>query len=195
MRDGTLTKERIERAALKLFVQNGVAETSIKEIAKEAKVSQGAMYNHYHSKEELAWELFAGGFSEIGLELRRLAKTQSTLQMKLRAMISYVFERFDKDWLSVSYVFMARHLHLRRVTPRMGNPYLAFRAVIANAMGHGEIPRRDPELAASLVVGAIIQVIDTKIFGRLKGNLSDRALITADSCTNLLLAPEENSGS
>jgi AcrR family transcriptional regulator len=83
MRDGSTTKHRIERAALKLFVQQGIPETSIKEIAREAGVSQGAMYNHYRSKEDLAWELFARGFSDIGLELRRLARSEVSMRSKL----------------------------------------------------------------------------------------------------------------
>ncbi|MBL8662459.1 MAG: helix-turn-helix transcriptional regulator, partial [Candidatus Odyssella sp.] len=59
MRDGSETKERIENAALTLFVKRGIAETSIRQIAKTAKVSLGAMYNHYKSKDELAEVLFA----------------------------------------------------------------------------------------------------------------------------------------
>ncbi|MCZ6587848.1 MAG: TetR family transcriptional regulator, partial [Alphaproteobacteria bacterium] len=42
MRARKNTKELIEQAALKLFVGQGVAETSIKDIAREAGVSQGA---------------------------------------------------------------------------------------------------------------------------------------------------------
>lgn len=188
MRDGTRTRERIERAALKLFVEQGIAETSIRDIAREAGISQGAMYNHFESKEQLAWSLFAEHFSEFGQELHRLAQAHDTLEAKFRAMIAYVFERFDEDWLLVSYVFLARHLHLRRVTRKLGNPYIAFRAVIATAIRRGEIPRKDTDLAASLVVGAIIQVIDTKILGHIRGNLSASADITAAACTRLLQA-------
>ena len=69
MRDGAATKKKIERAALSLFVRQGVAQTSIKEIALEANVSQGAMYTYYKSKDDLAWELFARDFSDIGHSL------------------------------------------------------------------------------------------------------------------------------
>ena len=188
MRDGTRTKERVERAALKLFVEQGVAETSIRDIAREAGISQGAMYNHFESKEQLAWSLFAEHFSEMGQELHRLAQAQDTLEAKFRAMIAYVFERFDQDWLLVSYVFLARHLHLRRVTRKLGNPYIAFRTVIATAIRRGEIPRMHTDLAASLVVGAIIQVIDTKILGHIKGDLAASADLTAAACARLLEA-------
>ncbi|MEE9208885.1 MAG: TetR family transcriptional regulator, partial [Kiloniellales bacterium] len=59
MRNGTDTRERIERAALKLFATKGVAATSIRDIAKAAGVSLGAMYNHYPSKDDLGWLLFS----------------------------------------------------------------------------------------------------------------------------------------
>ena len=72
------TKELIEQAALKLFVGQGVAETSIKDIAREAGVSQGAMYNHYASKDELAWLLFSDNFTEIGADLRQIISRPST---------------------------------------------------------------------------------------------------------------------
>ena len=186
MRDGSLTKERIERAALKLFVEKGVAETSIRDIAREAGVSQGAMYNHFESKDELAWSLFAVHFSEMGQELWRRGQTQDNLPAKFRSMIAYVFERFDHDRLLVSYVFVARHLHLKRVTRKLGNPYIAFRTVITSAIRRGEIPRQDADLAASLVVGAVIQVIDTKMLGVIKGDLSTAADATAAACARLL---------
>jgi AcrR family transcriptional regulator len=182
----TATKELIERAALRLFVQQGIAETSIKEVARAAKVSQGAMYNHYVSKDELAWQLFATNFSEIGQALRQRAGEHDTLEAQFRAMIRYVFERFEQDWLLVTYVFFARHHHLRRVDRRMGNPYLAFRSVISRATKRGEIPTQDLDLATSLVTGAIIQVIDTRILGRIASDLPRKADAIAASCVRLL---------
>jgi len=185
---GPDTKERIERTALRLFVQQGVAETSIKEIATEAGVSQGAMYNHYSSKDELAWALFATNFSEIGAQFRQLAYQYDSLQDRLRAMIRYCFQLFDEDWLLVTYVFLARHSFLRKVTPEMGNPYMVLRTVIADAMRSGEIPRNDPEVATSLVLGAIIQVIDTRILGRIAGNLSKLSDQVTNASLQLLTA-------
>jgi AcrR family transcriptional regulator len=188
MARGADTKERIERSALRLFVEHGVPETSIREIARAAGVSQGAMYNHYVSKEELAWELFSRNFSEIGLELRRLSAERQGIATKLRAMIHHVFRRFDEDWVLVSYVFFARHIHMSRVTRKLANPYLVFRLVVAEAMKKGEIPKQDVELATSMVTGAVIQTIDTKILRRLEGSLEQRAQAVAEGCLRLLRA-------
>ncbi len=186
MRDGSQTRERIERAALRLFVQGGVAETSIRDIAVEAGVSQGAMYNHYRSKDELAWHLFADNFSEIGSELRRIGRSETPLRDRLRAMIGHVFELFDRDWEAVSYVFLARHMHLKQVTRQLGNPYIAFRTIIAQEMRQGRNPHRDVDVAASMVTGAIIQVIDTRILDYIKGPLVDHTDQVTDACVAIL---------
>lgn len=195
MRDGTITKERIRSAALRLFVEQGIAETTIRDIAKAARVSQGAMYNHYRSKEDLAWELFSESFSAIGWELRRIQHEHASLEDKLAAMIRYVFELFDRNWLLVSFVFFARHEQLRKAAHReqlrkatgeLGNPYVVFRSVVAEAMLRGEIPKRDPDLAAAMVTGAVIQVVDNKIFGRIKQSLSELSVAVAAGCLRLL---------
>lgn len=183
----TDTRERIERSALRLFVEQGIAETSIREIARDAGVSQGAMYNHFVSKEELAWELFSENFSQIGHELRKVAAEREGIGAKLLGMITHVFDRFDQDWVLVRYVFFARHMHLNRVNRRLGNPYMVFRTAIAEAVRNGEIPRQDVELSTSMVTGAIIQTIDTKIFSdRLDGPLMLRSEAVAGGCLRML---------
>ena len=52
------TKGRIEAEALRLFVDKGVAETSIRDIALAVGFSDGALYRHYASKDELVWWMF-----------------------------------------------------------------------------------------------------------------------------------------
>lgn len=183
----TETRRRIERSALKHFVQQGIAETSIRDIADTAGISLGAMYNHFPSKEELAWQLFINGWNEIGRELRLRASGESSLAAKLRSMIGYVFRRFDEDWLQVTYIFSSRHQHLQRVPPSRGNPYTMFRMVIAEAMRRKEIPNGDLELKTALVIGAVIQAIDSRILMRLKGPLANSAIPAADLCTRMLL--------
>jgi AcrR family transcriptional regulator len=186
MRHGPQTKERIERAALRLFVEQGVAGTSIREIASAAGVSQGAMYNHYVSKEELAFSLFAQIWADMGTQLRQCAHIENSLEGKFRAMIRLVFERFDKDWVLVTYVFVERHRHMSRLAAKLPNPYLIFRTVIVDAIQRGEIPRQNPDLANAMVSGAVIQVIDTKIYGRIKQRLSGLAEPVAKACAAML---------
>ena len=183
---GEDTKGRIEKAAIRVFVRKGVAGASMRDIAREAGVSLGAIYNHFPSKEELAWTLFSQGWGEMGTELRERAKMAKTLVQQLRAMVRYVFESFDQDWELVTYVYLSRHEHLRHVTGDIPNPHLVFRVTIVEAMARGEIPRREPDLATAMVMGAIVQVIDVKILGRVRGKLSSQVDAVAGACARLL---------
>ncbi len=180
------TRMRIERAALKHFVEQGIAETSIREIAETAGISLGAMYNHFESKEELAWQLFINGWNEIGQELRRRANAEAKLPGKMRAMIEYVFLRYDEDWILTTYIFASRHHHLKRVAPSRGNPYTIFRLVIGEAMRAGEIPPGDLDLKTALIAGGIIQTIDSRVLARLKGPLAQSAPAAAELCVRML---------
>ena len=183
------TRRRIERAALKWFVKLGIGGASIRQISTEAGVSQGAMYNHFTEKEgkkQLARELFISGWDEIGDGMRRAARKHKTLRDKMRAMIEFVYRRYDEDPDLVTYVFRSRHEYLGQLPATRGNPYTVFRMVIADAIRRGEIPPGDLELKTSLIVGAIVQPVDSKILLRLKGPLSDSASLTADCCTRLL---------
>lgn len=47
------SKQHILDAALLLFAQNGFHHTSISEIAKEASISKGLLYNYFESKDDL----------------------------------------------------------------------------------------------------------------------------------------------
>ena len=52
-------------SALHLFAQNGYHGTSISEIAKDAKISKGLLYNYFESKEELLKEIVLHGFKDL----------------------------------------------------------------------------------------------------------------------------------
>ena len=54
------TKLRIYHAALKLIKQQGYADTSIRQITREAHVSLGTFYVHYTSKQDIIRENYYG---------------------------------------------------------------------------------------------------------------------------------------
>lgn len=191
---GQDTKERIERAAIRMFVRNGVDGASIRDIAIEASVSQGALYTHYPSKEDLAWNLFRQSWHEMGRNLRERARGATGLLEQLTAMVRYVFVSFEEDWELVTYTYLSRHQHLRRVTGAVTNPYLVFRLVIVEAMTRGEIPHQDADLATAMVMGTIVQVMDMKILGRVKPALSENVDNVAAACARLLGAHVPETG-
>ena len=51
------TKENIVAAAIKLFLREGVSQTTLEKIAAEAGYTRGAVYHHFENKAELLKEL------------------------------------------------------------------------------------------------------------------------------------------
>ncbi len=180
------TRSRIERAALELFVEKGDKAT-VRDVSNKTGLSMGAMYVHFKGgMKEIARSLFDELWSEFARDLRTRAHYGKTLPDKLRSMIGYVFRRFDEDRVPVTYVFFSRHAYLKTVAATRHNPYVVFRLVIAEAVRRGEIPRTDPELATTLVIGSIIQAIDSRILGRLTGDLERYADAAALMCLRML---------
>lgn len=175
MRDPAYTKELIDETALRLFVEKGIAETTIRDIASAAGIAEGTLYRHYVSKEELAWELFSKNFTAFAVELDQLQRKQDTVKTKIEAMIRHYCAFFDKDPILFSYLLLALHAQLRKVTPDMPNAITVLRSVIAEGMARGEIPKKDREIAASMVLGVVLQVAVSKVYGRAKQSMTSLA--------------------
>lgn len=58
-------KQLIFNAALTLFADNGYHSTSISQIAKQANVSKGLIYNYFDSKEDLLKIIIDNGINEM----------------------------------------------------------------------------------------------------------------------------------
>ncbi|MCB0479119.1 MAG: helix-turn-helix transcriptional regulator, partial [Crocinitomicaceae bacterium] len=59
------TEQLILKAALKVFSIHGFAGASIRAIAKEAKISDGLLYNYFKSKEDLVFAVMKSSFSTL----------------------------------------------------------------------------------------------------------------------------------
>ena len=188
MERGDVTKDKIEKAALHLFLRKGVDGTSMRDVVHKAGYSLGAFYNHYASKEDLAWTLFSGAWYTMGVELRRRIRAEDGLRNQLLAIASYMFGFFDENPDLVGYAFLARHRYIWKVNVRLPNPHIVVRLFITIAMSHGEARKMDAEIATQIVMGVVIQAIDAKILNLIKGPLKARADPVADALYRMLKA-------
>ncbi len=73
----TEKRNAVLRAAQELFFENGVTETSISDISRKAKVSQGSIYNYFGSKEAILNEVL---YEHI---TKALNSTEAVLELDL----------------------------------------------------------------------------------------------------------------
>ena len=181
MNSSAETKERLERAALHLFLRNGVDGTSMRDLVKQAGYSLGAVYNHFENKEELAWTLFSDAWYAMGMEMRRRTRAEPDFHRQLRAVTDYMFEHYDEDPDLIGYAFLSRHRYITRINVRLPNPHLVVRVFVATAISRGIAQKMDTEVATQFVMGTVIQMIDAKLLGLIKGPLKARSKEVADT--------------
>lgn len=187
MRDGTATRERIDQTAMALFVGKGVTETTIRDIAQGAGVAEGALYRHYRGKDELILDLFQRHYAAFARRLDALQAPRPHIRDKLAAMIEECCRVFDEDPVLFRFLLLVQHHSLRRVEGAE-TPVDVVRGVLARGMERGEIIEGDPDFAAALVMGVIIQPATFKTYGRLPGPMTPLAGRLTTACWNVLQA-------
>ncbi len=167
MARGSQTKERIETEALRLFVERGVAETSIRDIAQAVGIADGALYRHFPSKDALVGHLFVSNYTRFAEELERLQKAATGCRAKLAAMIGGFCRFFDADTVLFRFLLFVQHGQLGKVGAEVATPVDIVRRVLEGAMAKREIARRDPALATAWVFGIVLQTATSAVYGRL----------------------------
>lgn len=185
------TKARIERAALTLFVARGVTETTTREIALAASIAEGTIYRHFPSKERLALDLFQRHYQALALTLSEAAEQAQGLRARIEAIVRCYCEWADDDWTLFAYHLLTQHMFLSQLPEDTPNPVDVVRGVIVQAMKAGEIPDRNPDLAAASAIGTVMQPAIYKVYGRFEGPLSVHAGFFAKAAWAVLAAPED----
>jgi len=178
----TDTRQRIEAAAIHLFVEKGVAETTIRDIARAVDISEGALYRHFISKEDLVWHLFERHYVEFAGSLWSLAEGESTARGKLAAMIRGFCRAHDDNPELFRFLLFVQHGQLTKLGAETPTPVSAVRTVMNNAIASGEIPNQPADLATALVFGVVLQPVQFAAYGRLPssmGSMSERLIAAA----------------
>jgi AcrR family transcriptional regulator len=176
------TRQRIEAAAIHLFVQKGVAETTVRDIARAVDISEGALYRHFVSKDDLVWQLFERHYVEFAGRLSTLAGSESTARRKLAAMIRGFCRAHDDNPELFRFLLFVQHGQLGRLAPETPTPVSAVRTVMTSAIASGEVPAQHADLATALIFGVVLQPVQFAAYGRLPGDMgamSERLIAAA----------------
>jgi AcrR family transcriptional regulator len=168
-------KERVERSAIELFAAQGVDGASIAQIAAAAGVSQGALYRHYSSKEDLAWSLFSIAYLRTGAELDAIRALHPSFRARLAAMVEHFCALYDNDPALFRFMLITQHGFLPRIGNGKRTPVDAVEDAVADAMREGEIPALQPSVAVAVIFGIVLQIAAFHLYGRMSGPLSMRA--------------------
>ena len=184
MTRGEKTRQRIIDGALRLFAARGVDGTSVRDIARAAKITEPAIYRHFLSKDDLVWQVFSTHYAELGEKLEMAhashvglapqagSAPKAACRTQLAAMITEICALFDKSPALFRFLLLTQHGQLAKVTEKVKSPVEVVKRRLAQAIESGVLPRQDAELATSTVFGITLQAATFKVYGRLKQPLS-----------------------
>ena len=86
-RGGPDKRDRILKAAVKVFAKNGFYATRVSEIAKAAGVADGTIYLYFKNKDDVLITIFEDGIQQLLAILRDVAAAQEPFDARIKRII------------------------------------------------------------------------------------------------------------
>ncbi|MBX3201553.1 MAG: TetR/AcrR family transcriptional regulator [Labilithrix sp.] len=173
-------RDRILKAAVKVFARSGFHATRVSEVAKAAGVADGTIYLYFESKEELLFSLFEDRVSKLLAFMRDELPKKPDAPARLRAIIDMQLGLLEgeRDLAEVITVILRQSTRLMKefAAPHF-NAYLdAIAKIIADGQATGAF-RQDvsPHIAARAIFGALDGITLTWALGRAEQGALGRA--------------------
>ncbi|MCJ7579035.1 MAG: TetR/AcrR family transcriptional regulator [Candidatus Aminicenantes bacterium] len=179
-------KGQILEAAIKVFSKKGLNNTKISDIAEEAAIGKGTLYEYFKSKDEIfaaSFYYFMGKFEE-GIS-HRLFRIQDPLE-KLRAYFTAWTEMLEGDYLDYLEIvldFWAEGVRERNDSWMidLNKLYSENRdildSLLSDCISKGEIKPVDTKLIASIMLGALDGILIQWVMDRKAFNMKEAVLL------------------
>ena len=183
--DAEKTRRRILASALSLFVRKGYERTTFNDIAARLKMTKGAVYWHFESKERLLVELVEEALAKFRRQLEELMPHGELTFPKVADMMVRNAAQIIGDAKGTAF-FLLIHEQVRWAeasmtkvredllrNPRFG-PWAAFKTAVANDVNAGRARADvDPVQVASVCVAIWDGLVHARIARVLQCDLED----------------------
>lgn len=104
------TREKIQAAAMQVFVRKGFGSANVQDIADAAGISIGLLYRHYRSKESLFHELLEYALAGLGRNIRAFESDASPKTLIKRFVDEVYSDMVSGDELANLLLLMSQSL-------------------------------------------------------------------------------------
>ena len=150
------TRARLIEAAREAFTEKGFASATLRDIARRAHVSTGAVFTHFSSKEELLAEVQFGAFRKIERAMHAARNDAEGLRPQLagmvRAAVTTELEDIDNVLARISASYQWSPAYDARYMAEVGRLLAPVAGTIKQAQAAGEVrPDADIDMAVELI--------------------------------------------
>jgi AcrR family transcriptional regulator len=172
-------KSLILRAAKKLFVEQGVEQTTIRRIASEIDYSVGTVYVYYKEKNDILYDLHMQGFKQLGSEMKVLFSVADPME-RLKAL-GRVYTQFaieNPDMYNLMFTLRAPLDFLDSMNEENWNEgkgaFDVLKTTVNECMDNGHFKGHQLEPLSFAIWGTVHGMVSLHISQRIKGvNLTD----------------------
>lgn len=164
---GDALREKVLDTALRLFSDRGYFNTSIHDIRREAGVSTGAIYHHFHNKEALAKSLYDSLLARMEVAVAQVVAAHEGCRAQSGAIVALLFELTVKEPRMMQFILLAKHReYLQDEAPICSSrPFSLMREVLERGIASGEVREIEPWVAASAMFGGALRMMNLQLDG------------------------------
>ena len=176
----------ILEGARRLFVQKGIEQTTIRNIADAIDYSVGTVYVYFKDKNAILHALHSRGFQELGRQLTVLTSVADPLE-RLRAM-GRIYIRFaleNRDMYELMFVTKAPMTYLCSVEqaewPEGTATFDALRTTVRDCMAAGHFAGSQLEPLTFMIWSAVHGLCSLEISQRIQGVVQEEATLAVSA--------------
>lgn len=185
------TRQEILKVARARFAQNGVADTTMDEIAARAKVARATVFNHYPTKAAIVAELAEQMDMAFIAMVNRYTQTSLSVRGRITALYQEIAELMEgrQNYYRHLVGYWERNRGEANEAERVARLREAFENMLTGEKGVGLRDGIDPEFAAEMLLSIQVEFIHN---WRMTENypLSDRLPRAARLMAETLTLPE-----
>ena len=128
--------------------RGGVGAATVRAIAREVGVTEGAVYRHYESKDELLCQAYAKIVDEMYAAKRHLLEVDWPISRCLHEWVRLTYEYFDREPDAFTYVLLTPHNQPESQRNTGSSQGTLFKTFYGRAAQRGLVRRLDAETRA-----------------------------------------------
>ena len=181
-------KQALRNATIRLVARHGVGGTTVRRIAREAGVTEGALYRHYSSKAALCRDIYTQIIGEMIRAKEAIAASDAPIREKLAAWVRVSFASYDQHPDAFTFVLLTPHELSDEERPIANRQGEIFMELVRRAQAAGQLKRLAPELALSHFTGVMLNVPRQINAGALPAPASQYAPAVVEAVWSMLRA-------
>jgi TetR/AcrR family fatty acid metabolism transcriptional regulator len=163
-------RDRILKAAIKVFAKNGFYATRVSEIAKAAGVADGTIYLYFKNKDDVLITIFEDGINRLLVILREVAESDEPFENRITRIVELQLGLLE-DQRDLAEVITVNLRQSSRLLKQYATPlFMQYIDVIAGVVREGQEEgafRKDlnPRVVARSLFGALDAILLTWALG------------------------------